>query len=73
MSVFQLCQELGMTKAELIHGRGARMTAHELCVEWPIYNRLSNELQSRLQELEGTVPPEQFDRQFELETMGGGG
>ncbi len=79
MSLFQLCRELGMTKAELIHGRGARMSAHELCVEWPLYMRLEAELQQRQEQLRDTVLPEQFDEEFGTytppppERIGGGG
>ena len=33
----ELALELGMTVSELIHGRGSRMSAHELCVAWPAF------------------------------------
>lgn len=35
----ELALELRMTVAELTHGRGARMSAHELGVEWPAFYR----------------------------------
>jgi hypothetical protein len=34
-----LALELGMTVAELTHGRGAPMPAHELVAVWPAFLR----------------------------------
>lgn len=33
----ELALELKMTVAELTHGRGTPMSAHELCVSWPLF------------------------------------
>lgn len=47
------------------------MSAYELCVIWPCYFEAKRKLEKLERELEGSVSPEQFDR--ELQTMGGGG
>ena len=33
----ELALELKMTVGELTHGRGTPMSAHELCVSWPLF------------------------------------
>ena len=35
----ELAEALHMSVTELIHGRGTPMTAHELCVRQPLYQR----------------------------------
>jgi len=35
--LYELAEALHMTVAELCHGRGAVMSAHELTVGWPAY------------------------------------
>ena len=37
MFLHELALELNMTVGELKHGRGTPMSAHELCIEWPLY------------------------------------
>lgn len=66
MFLFELALEMGMPVSEMV----SRMSAHELCVEWPIYLDARETLRKRLEDLEGTVPPEQFDREY-TRTMGG--
>ncbi len=33
----ELALELNMTVAELTYGRGTPMSAHELCISWPLF------------------------------------
>lgn len=68
MFLHDLALELKMPVGELCN----RMSAHELCVEWPAYFSAKNELERRLQQAEGSSTPEQFNAEFEKTTMGGG-
>ena len=43
----QLAEILHMTVAELMHGRGAPMSAHELAVVWPTYHRTVARMEQR--------------------------
>jgi hypothetical protein len=37
LTLHELALELNMTVAELTYGRGTPMSAHELCVSWPLF------------------------------------
>ena len=37
IGLYELAEHLHMSVAELCHGRGALMSAHELTVGWPLY------------------------------------
>ena len=70
MFLAELALELKMPVGEL----GQRMSNYELTVFWPCFFEARNELQRKLEKLEGTVSPEQFDSEFDRTkpTMGGG-
>lgn len=63
MSLFELALEMGIPVAEMVD----RMSAHELCVEWPCFFEVRAKLQEQLRALEGSVPPERFEQ---VRTMG---
>lgn len=42
MFLCEMALEMGMSIAELVHGRGTPMGAHELCVIWPCYFEVKN-------------------------------
>ena len=66
MFLYELALELGMPVSEMV----SRMSAHELCVEWPAYLEARKWLRDMQEKLEGSVSPDQFNQQRRL-TMGG--
>ena len=57
----QLALRLHMTVSELLHGRGAPLSAHELAVGWPAYFRCEHRMDERARkaqerEAERTAP-----------------
>lgn len=48
--MYELAEHLHMTVAELCHGRGTPMSAHELAVGWPAYFAYRHRVNEREQE-----------------------
>lgn len=47
----ELALELGMTVAELMHGRGAPVPLREIAVEWPVFFALRQRQAERQKEM----------------------
>lgn len=50
--VGELCQELGLTVAEINHGRGALMSAWEISIFWPLFFGVKSRERERAQKAE---------------------
>lgn len=70
MSVHELALALGQTVRQMTTGEPG-MSAHELLIEWPTFFAAKAKLEKIQQDLEGTVSPDEFEKQ--TRTMGGGG
>lgn len=67
--------EMGQSIQELTTGRPG-MSLHELTILWPRYFAARNTLHKTLADAEGSVSPEEFDREFvggNSKTFRGGG
>ena len=47
LDVHRLALRLGMTVAELKHGRGAPMSASEIAIDWPLYWQAESRIAAR--------------------------
>ena len=54
----ETAERLHMSIAEITHGRGTPMSAHELCVTWPLYDDYKRREADR--QAAQTTPPETF-------------